>query len=118
MMFMNAPRLLAAAAWLTFASAQTFLSTVPVPDGNTEVLSVSTDLVGNTVPIVVGTLTGPGTTPAATPGLTPTPTPAPGASTTPLATSAPAVTTTTPRVVGQPGPTGQVSDPIPQLLLI
>ncbi|KAG8743667.1 hypothetical protein FRC10_011636 [Ceratobasidium sp. 414] len=91
MMFTTVPRLLVAAAWLTFASAQTFLSTVPV----------------------IGTLTDPGTTPAATPGVTPTATSVPGTTTTttPLATSAPAVTTTTPRVVGQPGST--VADPGP-----
>ncbi|KAG9098394.1 hypothetical protein FRC06_006445 [Ceratobasidium sp. 370] len=110
MMFTTVSRLLVTATWLTFASAQTLLSTVPVPGGNTEILSVSTDPVGNTVPVVVGTLVGPGTTPAATPG-PPASTPVPGTTTTPLATSAPAVTTTTPRVVGQPGPTAQ--DPGP-----
>ncbi|QRV89836.1 hypothetical protein RhiJN_17854 [Ceratobasidium sp. AG-Ba] len=105
-------RLLALAAWLSFTTAQTSLSTVPVIDGNTVVVAITTDPLGNTSPVVIGTVSDPAlTTPAATPGLTTT-TPVVGATSTPLATSAaPTVTSSTPRVVGQPGPTN--ADPGP-----
>ncbi|KAG8692570.1 hypothetical protein FRC09_011106 [Ceratobasidium sp. 395] len=105
MMFMTAPRLIAAAAWLAFASAQ-FTSVDPA--GNSVIVSGSIDATGGTVPVAVGTV-APGTPGAPTPGAPPpaatTPVSTPASSPAPVPTSAPAATSTTPRVVGQPGPT-------------
>ncbi|KAF8604199.1 hypothetical protein BDV93DRAFT_606217 [Ceratobasidium sp. AG-I] len=110
MHFTTIPRLLAAAAWLALVRAQTFQSTVPVPDGNTVVISVSSDPIAGTVPVVIGTVSEvlPVTDSAAasTPLATQTP-----AATTPAATTAPGVTTTTPRVVGTPGATTDEAGP-------
>ncbi|KAG9092403.1 hypothetical protein FRC07_011676 [Ceratobasidium sp. 392] len=103
MMFMNFPRLIAAAALFSFAGAQ-----IPTSEGSTVVASSNP-------------VTDPGAPAQSTVAPTsPAPAPVPGVTTTPVATSAPAVptsaaaptaTTSTPRVVGAPGPTG--GDPGP-----
>ncbi|KAG8752860.1 hypothetical protein FRC11_007947 [Ceratobasidium sp. 423] len=103
-------RLFAAAACLALARAQ-ILSTDLCRNGNTVVMSVSTDLVGGTTPVAENTIPA-ATTALTTPALSTTP-----AATAPLTTSqaiqtsANAVTTTTPRVVGQPQPTTGVAGP-------
>ncbi|KAB5596181.1 hypothetical protein CTheo_453 [Ceratobasidium theobromae] len=79
-------RLFAAAVCLTLARAQVTVPSV-VPDGNTVVVSMSSDPALGTVPVVIATLSA-----------------APQ-------TTARAETSTTPRVVGQPGPTDE--DPGP-----
>ncbi|CAE6473249.1 unnamed protein product [Rhizoctonia solani] len=84
-------RLFAAAALFAFAQGQI---TSTDPNGNTVIVSISTDLVGGTTPIVVSTVA---------------PAPAVPTVTTPVATQPPTTQnvapTTTPRVVGQPAPT-------------
>ncbi|CAE6463929.1 unnamed protein product [Rhizoctonia solani] len=97
---MRSVRLFAAAALFAFVRGQI---TSTDPNGNTVIVSISTDLVGGTTPIIVSTVA---------------PNPAvPPATTTPVATQ-PAQTTTqatapttTPRVVGQPAPTVGSAEP-------
>ncbi|KAG8687178.1 hypothetical protein FRC11_007641 [Ceratobasidium sp. 423] len=98
-------RLFAAAACLALARAQ-ILSTDQ--NGNTVVMSISTDLVGGTTPVAESTI--PAATTAPTLSTTSAAT-APLTTSQAVQTSANAVTTTTPRVVGQPQPTTGVAGP-------
>ncbi|CAE6410775.1 unnamed protein product [Rhizoctonia solani] len=102
-------RLFAAAACLALARAQILSTDL---NGNTVVVSISTDLVGGTTPVIESTVPA-----ATTPALTTPAVSTTAAATAPVTTSqatqttANAVTTTTPRVVGQPEPTTGVAGP-------
>ncbi|KAL5634837.1 hypothetical protein ACGC1H_002759 [Rhizoctonia solani] len=93
-------RILAVSACFALAGAQILSTDV---NGNTVVVSISSDIVGGSTPIVVSTQA-----PVGVPVTTPVPSTAP-ATATPTTqaaqTTANAAPTTTPRVVGQPEPT-------------
>ncbi|CAE6370410.1 unnamed protein product [Rhizoctonia solani] len=97
---MFSTRLFAAAALFALARGQI---TSTDPNGNTVIVSISTDLVGGTTPIIVSTVApNPAVPPVAT---------TPAATQPAQTTTQAAAPTTTPRVVGQPAPTAASPEP-------